>query len=253
MEMSGETEMKAAGMGESSSIDGTGTSALKGKKVHFTWDAENGQYTKKFDEETQGEESHLDGLIEDTDLRGLLPEKAVSTGAEWTAKNAVVLELFSAGGNWQWALEGLDASGMGGGPDAEMMSDMRLVLGESMQGTVTCRYEGMKEKDGTQYMAIAVEIEIDSENDLTEHVNDAMESADTPVPITATSVVMSMVIEGKGTLYWDGEAGHMYAFDYKGDFEMNMEMAMSVEQGGTQEIEMSMDMDGTMNLGVETE
>ena len=254
MEMAGESETKVPGMpGEDASINGTGTSALKGKKVHFTWDAEKGEYTKKFDEETEGEESHLDGLVEDTDLRGLLPDKAVSEGDEWDAENSVVLELFSPGGNWQWNLEGIEAPGMGGGPDAEMMSDMRMVLGESMEGSVTCRYEGMKEKDGSQYMAIAVEINIDSENDLTEHVNESMEEADIPVPMEVTSVVMSMVLEGKGTLYWDGESGHMYAFDYKGEFEMNMEMAMSIEQGGTQEIEMSMDMDGTMELGVETE
>ena len=255
MEMESETVVSMPGTdGEAVEVSGSGTSQLKGKKVIFTWDAEKGEYTKKYDEETEGDEAFLTELVEDTDLRGFLPDKAVSEGDEWTVENDMIIEMLGAGGNWQWKLEGMDNAAQMGAPDAEMMSDLRLVLGETLEGSITCTYAGMKEKDGTEYMAIKIVVDVQSENDLTDYMAEVMESVETPIPIAMDieEMTMTMDLAGKATLFWNGEAGHMHAFDYEGEFNMGMNMSMSVEAQGTQEIAMEMEMSGEMGLKVDT-
>lgn len=254
MEMQVESKTSAMGQNSEQDAKGEGTSKLKDKIVTFTWDADSGAYTKKYDEEAKGEDEWLPSLVEDMDLRGLLPDKEVSVDDEWTADNAIVADLFAAGGNWQWnvEMEGVDSPG---GPSPEMMTDLRELLGDSLDGDVTCKFVGSKEVDGVSYLAINVTIKIGSKTDMAEFMTDQMSKAEVPegVTIEVSKMDMDTTMEGKGTLLWDGKAGLMHSFEYEGEFTMIMDMGMDIDAFGQQmKNDMHMEMSGDMKLDVST-
>jgi hypothetical protein len=68
-------------------------SKLEGQTVLFTWDAKAEEYNATYDESSKdGDADLLLDLREDMDLRGFLPEKAVSEGDSWELTGRVIFE-----------------------------------------------------------------------------------------------------------------------------------------------------------------
>ena len=258
LEMDVDVKIAVMGQNQDQSETMEGVTNLKDKKVVFKWNDEKGEYETKFHEETEGDAELLTDLIENMDLRGLLPEagKEVAVDDEWTPENEVIADIFAAGGNLKWEIEGASAAAMGGGPDPEMMSNLRALLSDTIEGDMRCIYRGTKEVDGKPYQRIEVVIEVKSTADMLEYVEAAMEEAEMPEGATMPEVTqMDMVteLEGKGELLWNAEAGVMHSFNYEGSLSMEMEMAMSMDaMGQSMEMEMAMEMSGDMKLEVTT-
>ncbi len=250
------TEAGVSVMGNDQDMDasGEGASKLNDLTVVFSWDDEESEYTKAYDEESEGEDSWLTDLSEDTDLRGLLPTTEVSEDDEWVADSSVLVTLFAPGGNLQWDLD-IEGDQSTSGPDAEMMSNLGNMLGEALEGEVKCKYVGKKDADGASLLAIEVTVNIDSITDMSEMVEAGMAEQEMPegVEIEISRMDMELHLEGKGTLLWDAKAGLVHSFKYAGETGMIMDMDMDINAMG-QEMEnsMHMEMSGEMKLDVTT-
>ncbi|MCP5022672.1 MAG: hypothetical protein GY930_12970 [bacterium] len=250
------TEANAAGMGQNQNMDasGEGASKLNDLTVIFSWDEEESEYTKAYDEESEGEAEWLTDLTEDTDLRGLLPTEDVSVDDEWVADSSVLVSIFAPGGNLQWDME-IEGKQGAGGPDAEMMSNLGSMLEESLEGEVKCKYVGKKDADGKSMLAIEVTVDIDSITDMTEMVEEGMADQDLPesVEIEVARMDMELHMEGKGVLLWNAETGLVHSFKYTGETGMIIDMDMNINAMGNEvENSMHMEMSGEMELNVTT-
>ena len=87
---------------------------------------------------------------------------------------------------------------------------------------------------------IAISIDVESSNDMTEQVLEQM--GDLPEEVQAMNMEIEymdveMDIEAEGILYWDMSANHAHSMTLSGSMNMVMDMAMNMSQGG-QEMQM---------------
>ncbi|MCA9001822.1 MAG: hypothetical protein KDB61_07860, partial [Planctomycetes bacterium] len=154
----------------------------------------------------------------------------------------------------QWEIE-MDGEAAGGGPDAEMMSNLGELLGDSMDGEVKCKYVGKKEADGAEYLAIELTVNIDTVTDMIDMVQEGMAEQEMPegVEIDVSRMDIELHMEGKGTLLWDAKGGHFHSFVYKGDTSMVMDMDMNINAMGQEMTNsMHMEMSGEVGLNATT-
>ena len=229
-----------------------GTSELIGSIVKFAWDDEEEAYTKTFaDEESDVDEEKLEGLVEDMDLRFLLPDEAVSEGDSWDIELSNLPDLIAPGGDLAWDVEvdGVDSAMMGGGPDPEMMSNLRKMMGEMLEGEATATFVGIEDGKAVIELSIA----IDTARDMTDMVSDMMANAPEGMAPEIERMDVEFSIEATGKAYWDMEAGHISGLELQGDLSVTMDMEMSMDMGQAMTIEVSMAMSGSIEQGLEVE
>jgi hypothetical protein len=239
-----EMEMMPGGGQET---DMTATSELEGKSVAFTWDEDSEEYDAAW-HESEGDDELLENLSEDMDLRVLLPPTSVEEGATWDIDVAKLTDVLALGGDMGLEPEIEDEAqslpgmgGMGGG-----MGDM---LGESIEGTATGEFKGLQELDGVHVAAIAVKIDVEGSNDMTEQVNEQMEKMGDQVgEMSVEYADVELDLQAEGTLYWNMDTHHAHSFELGGTMHMVMDTAMKVSQGGQElRIEQMLEMSGTFD------
>lgn len=247
-------EMSHAMMGDMS-MDMSGESPLEDLSVVFVWNEEDGDYRVKFAEDSDGDEELLEGLVEDTDLRGFLPGNEVSEGDTWSVEPEVLRGLLAFGGAMKMEFDSDDlqemSMGMGGGspppPDA--------FLGE-LEGEVTAEFTGTREEDGATCAVIKVIAEISSAKDMTDFFVEQMEEAELPegmeeMEMSYQSVDIEFEWEAEGILLWNMDAGRLQSIEMNGNGASTIDMAMSMAMMG-QEMDMEMSMvmsgDGTTSI-----
>jgi hypothetical protein len=238
-----EAEMIPGG-GDEKSIEAS--SELEGKSVVFTWNEEDGDYDVAY-HESEGDEELLEGLEEDMDLRALLPEGEVAEGDTWEIDVKSLTNVLAPGGDMALVPE-LDDEEMMGMPGMENMGrGMNDMLGDLLEGDASGTFNGFQEVDGVRVAVIAIAISIESSNDMTDKVMEAMEEM--PEEIGEFSIDymdVEIEIEGEGTLYWDVEAGHAHSYEMQGSMGFITDMGMNVAMGDQEmEIEQTFEMSGT--------
>jgi hypothetical protein len=219
-------------------------SELEGKTVVFAWDADSGAYTTSFDG-GEGDETLLEGLEEDMDLRVLLPGTEVSEGDTWELDVKSLRTLLAYGGNLKLVpndMEGMDMNA--GMPGMDSMSDFSSVFGDMLEGEASAEYRGTREIDGVSCAVIHVVVDISASADISDKVRDAMDEM--PEQISAAEIEhmdLEMELEGEGDLYWDLAAGVVHSFELSGTTSMAMDMAMALSMG-----EQSMNMEQNLQL-----
>ncbi|MEE8468435.1 MAG: hypothetical protein V3T22_08270, partial [Planctomycetota bacterium] len=167
-EMNLEMVIEAMGQSEEQNPSGAGTSPLEGETVVFTWDDEDEEYKVTFPEDAEGDEDLLANLIEDMDLRVLLPDGEVSEGDSWDIPLAGLVDVLAPGGDLKLDID-MDGAGAGmGSPPPEMMSNMREMFGDMLEGSATATFSSTRDVDGTTVAVIDIEIDIDTARDMTE-------------------------------------------------------------------------------------
>jgi hypothetical protein len=245
--------MQVEVMGNSNSSDKTveSESELEGKTVVFTWNEDEGKYTKAFESEGEDEEQ-LEGVLEDMDLRALLPKGEVAEGDTWNIDVKGLLPILSPGGDLKLVPTEADDMMEGGMPGVGSMSDW---IGDLLEGEATGTFVGMREVDGVKVAVIKVEVDIQSARDMTSLVLDALENADMPPEVQNMEfehVDVEFELEGEGELLWDASAGRARSFHMSGPTRVQMDMGMSIEVPGqgSMAIEQVMEMSGTSNISV---
>ncbi len=226
---------------------GTGSSELEGTTVVFSWDADSEEYDKSF-VDGEGDDELLEGLVEDMDLRVLLPDGDVSEGDEWDIALGDLPEVLAPGGDLALDIEIEGGESPMGGPDPTMMTNLREMFGDMMEGEATGRYMGTREIDGKKVGVIALKIDIETARDMSDIVGDLMgDQIPEGMEMNIDRMDVEMSMSGEGELHWDLKAGRVHAMKLTTDVEMAMDMEMGMDMGGQQmSMEMSMEMSGTV-------
>lgn len=231
-------------------------SALQGKEVIFTWNAEEEEYATAFPDD-EGDKELLEGLHEDLDLRGFLPDGEVEEGEEWEVDPVVLAEVLAPGGDLKLVPEEVEMAG-GMNPTDTGMGDFSSWFSEGLEGSVKARFEGTRETaSGVKVGEITIEVDITSAVDMTEKSQERLERAELPAhveEIEITSSDLQLALESEGTLLWNLEAGCALSFELKGEFELSADTTMEISaQGIVLQLETVMDFSGTLSSSSRTE
>ena len=239
-------------MGESN-MEMTGTSELTGVRVQFSWDDDAGEYAVSFPEGEEGDEELLEGLDQNMDLAGLLPEGEVSVGDTWSIDPQGLRPTFAPGGAVKVDVEMPDAEedmmGMGNQPTPDQF------IGD-FEGDVTGELVGMREEGGVNVAVIKLSIDVSSNKDVSEAAADMMGDAmeEQGIEMELESMDSEFSFEGEGELLWNVQAGVIYSLEFSGESSQVMDMAMTVNaQGQEMDFEQSMTLSGSYSVSVTTE
>jgi len=237
-----EAELMPGG-GEEKTIEAS--SELEGKTVAFKWNEENGEYDVEYFE-SEGEDELLEGLTEDMDFRALLPPGEVAEGESWDIDVKKLTTILAPGGDMGLVPE-LDEEEMGMMPGMQDFGrGMNDMLGDLLEGEANGTFKGYQEVDGTRVAVIALTISIESSNDMTEKVAEAMGKLPIEAEVEIDYMDIEVTIEGEGTLYWNVEAGHAHSYDLSGSMGFITDMGMTMTMGDqNMEMEQTFEMSGT--------
>jgi hypothetical protein len=176
-------------------------SPLEGRRVRFTWNAEEERYEAESADEEELEEDLAAWLAGDLDLLELLPPMEVETEDEWELDPKLYL-------CFMWPSGLLDFHAEGEEPGEEDRAPSRQTI-ERLEGSGTARLEEVREEDGLRLAVIHVELEITTGSDtvLPALEEDDLEEGEFPRPEIAIEVEIERSLEG--TILWDLEHGHV--------------------------------------------
>lgn len=203
-------------------------SALLGKKVAFTWDAEHGRYDKAFVPEEK-ENDLLGALDEDMDLRVLLPAGEVAVGDAWDVDLASFHRVLAPGGDVALVPEATDDRSIRTRGDAQSLEQS---LGKDLEGHVRATLAGTREVDGVTLARVTIEVNVHSDVDMTAAARKAQESSDGPAGVEIDSVRAEYSLEGKGELLWDLAANRFRSFELSGQTSIKSTVSTRVEVNG---------------------
>lgn len=169
------------------------TSALEGKHVLFTWDADESEYTRAWGGDDKGDDELYEHARGDMDCLVLLPAKSVAEGDAWDVEAQVMNSILAPGGDLRLRADGADEE------DEEL--DFERALEENLTGKVRATFKGVREEGGVRVGIIAFTADLESKAELDA---DGDEQA----------VVTTMKLEGE--LTWDLKAGHFHALQLSG-------------------------------------
>ena len=174
-------------------------SPLEGRRVRFTWDADEERYGAEAADEDDLDEELAAWLAEDLDLRLVLPRAEVEPGDEWELDPKLYLAFM-------WPSGLLDFHADEEEPSEEDRDPSRQTI-ERLAGSGTARLEEVREEDGVRVAVIHVELAITtgSENTLPALEGDP-DAGEFGRPEIQVEVELERTLEG--TILWDLEHGH---------------------------------------------
>jgi len=220
---------------------------LEGKQVQFRWDADAETYDVSY-HDCEGDESALEDLGVDMDLRMLLPDSEVSEGDSWMLEPEQVRNLILFGSDTGELSPDMEDDPMGIGPliESELLPQIESLLEEL---SAECTYKGRREVDGTAVGAIEVTLEGEGSIDLSGLIRGLIDSQvpeGMDIAVEIDEAVVSLTLEGEGTLLWDLGAGRLHSFEMSPELEILIDVALTVEAAGeSQEFEASVELLGS--------
>jgi hypothetical protein len=185
-------------------------SALEGLTILFKWNDKEEAYEPSFPE-GKGDETLLERLKEDMDLRAFLPDSDVKEDAKWTVKaGAAALFIFP---NGQVKLE--DAEKEEGEEDR---SEIDHELTDNLEGKIEAHFKGTREEDGQTVAVIELKGELKSKADMDS-------AAQGKIEITISGDLT-------GEILWDTKAKHVRSATAAFEQKVTYTASMSYENGG---------------------
>lgn len=211
-------------------------SALEGRSVRFTWDEETGEYEREL-VRTEGEpEGAADaelvaGLVEDLDLRGILPESAVDIGEAWEFDVRALDRMLRPGGDLQ--LLGSD----GEGEDEDFDRHVDEAIDATLKGKATARLASLREVEGRNCAVLSIEGETTA--------NGEFEDDD------LGGVTIELASRATGEIVWDLAAGHVVSAELAADVRTRFVRKVEFDfEGETVRVEDDMTFSGTTKLEI---
>lgn len=199
---------------------------LEGKSVRFTWNQKTESYDVKY-HESEGDSSELEGLIEDMDVRLLLPDGPVSAGDTWEVDAKRLQPLFMPGG---FAVPGADKSASGGEEIQKNLESQFETFLETFK--VACTYKGAREEGGAKVGEIAFTFEGKASLELGSLMETAMaQLGGGQVPEMSIDGSCGMTIDGEGSCLWNLETKRLSTFAMHADLGLDLSMELSGKQG----------------------
>lgn len=202
-----------------------GSGLLEGLTVGFTLDEETGDYEAAWADDSEGKGEWLEGLHADMDGAAFLPGDAVSAGDSWEIDLAAAGELLWPGGElFVDDGPGADNPDVPEGGIVILVPSARDVRRlDELEGSLIAKYAGQREVDGRSVGVIELELELEGELDIADHLQE-----DSPIDQVFDSAVLGLTYEGSGELHWDLEGHHMasLAFEARTESETEIEWAV---------------------------
>ena len=222
-------------------------SALEGESVLFRWQEEEGEYAAELEDQDSAGGPDLAGLVEDLDLRGLLPDGDAAEGDEWEVPAGEVETLFALGGDFlrlpaaapegsYVALDELQVLASGFVVPSEVAGDF--------SGEATAEWTATREVDGRKLAVIEVAIDGTLSAELEDELLRAMTSLGLDDGRSDLEFSLAWSLEGEGELLWDLEAGHFRSFRLESEVEITGAIAWVEDLGGYE-----LEFDGDFRLG----
>jgi len=220
----------------------TSTSPLEGRTVRFTWDEGEGAFQVAADDDKDLDAAQAAELLEDMDLRRVLPSKEVAEGDEWELDPKLYLAFM-------WPSGLLDFHGEGEEPSEVGRQTSHQTI-ERLEGSGTARLEEVREEDGVRVAVIHVELTIQTGS---EHVLEAVEEGDAAHP--ELQFESEIERELSGTIVWDLEHGHARSAELECKASRVDTRAWNAEdeEGGEVAVETSQRLEGTIHYSASVE
>jgi len=217
-------------------------SALVGRTVLFTWDAESEEYSASWGDGEDGDSDLLEGLVADMDFKDLLPDGEVTRGDSWDFKAEALSGFGMPGGNTALLPKDMDV-----GVDIEMFEELMgdfedqlySAFDDLLEGTLRASHAGPAEDRGEGVLAISLELETDGSFDFSEMIDELMQSLlesegidPSEVDIAITEAAIELEFEAGGELYWDTAANRSSAANLAGDMILGVSFAAEGEVEG---------------------
>tara|TARA_R110002074_G_scaffold290903_2_gene462739 strand:+ start:4317 stop:5381 length:1065 start_codon:yes stop_codon:yes gene_type:complete len=259
-EIQGELAVESMGFNGEESSHAAGESALTGKAVTFTRDADDADAVEvAWVEGEGGPDELLEGLLVDTDLLGFLPTKDVAVGDSWDVPGDALVRLLVPGGASATELEsdGDEASlemtivGL----NLVFLSQFEETVGESQSCDATATFTGEREVDGVRMAVLKLDVELETARDVSEVMRAFLENLDDEdVTAELTGCDMTVALEATGELLWNLDAGHVHGLDLKGDLRIEMERGVEVDaQGQEITVDLILELEGELTLTLTVE
>ena len=177
----------------------------------------------------------MEGLLEDTDFRALLPDDEVDEGDEWEIDISKAQGIFSPGGDLRFITE--DA------PDYDSMDEalngdqgtLYDHFNEDCEGDLMAVFDGIQKTDDGEFAVIQLSFEISNALDRTEESQEQLEESDAYPPGIDKAEFehhdIEVTYEGEGILLWDLKAGHFHSFEASGEYVLLQEYGILAEIG----------------------
>lgn len=219
-----ELSMKAE-IGDETEDGSEEAAEFEGRTVRFVWDEDKKEYTKSW-HESEGDDDKLEGLLDDMDLRVLLPSKKVAEGDTWDVPAEGLAALFMPGG-------------LVGGGDESADEEAFAAFEEELRGQVEefvkefkvhCTYGGTREDDGVRVAEIRFTFEGAPKLDLGPLVERIAQESGAP----QADIVASLGgdLKGDGTLLWNQGASRAHAFDMSSQIGLSADLEAQAEEQG---------------------
>lgn len=227
-------------------------SELEGEAVRFRWNEESETYDLAF-VDSDVDEDLLEGLVEDMDLRALLPDHDVAVDESWNVDPRALPTVMAPGGDLKLVA---DNSGYGLGDMSGQMGELSDWFDENLRGEVRCRLVEVVREGDREIAVVAITMELENDVDLTELAQDELAKVELPPGSSGIEVEhmrTNLAIEGEGRLEWDLAGGHFHELALSGDFRMKMDLGVNIELAGFGEVstQQEFDMSGTLTFGAE--
>lgn len=202
---------------------------LEGKTVRFLWDEDAAEFKKSF-HESNGDDSLLESLIDDMEVRALLPGKKVSADDTWEVDGDKLTALFFPGG----VAGGVSSDG--DGPDVDAMSEaMAEQFAEAFKDfRVRCTYKGSRESDGKQVGEIAFTYDGNGSLDLGSVLDELSGSFGPGAEDMDITADATLKLKGEGTLLWDLATGSLHSYEMQADVGLGFNLQLRTSQQGQQ-------------------
>lgn len=210
---------------------------LEGSSVLVRWDPEQEVYVAEAEEGESIDDDVLRDLIEDMDLRQLLPDDEVEPGDEWDVDVDAYARLMWPGGFLRFHDEDEEFD------EGDAATDRELV--ENLEGSATVRFEELRSEDGVTVAVLAVSFDVESQASRTIEGPEDREAERTT----------RIHREIEGHVYWDVEAGHLLSAQLEADADLEVVETgtLTSPQGDELELSQTRVFSGTISYTIEIE
>jgi len=224
-------------------------SKLEGASVVFTWAGDG--YETAFEGDKKADQSLLEGLTEDLDLRGFLPNHEVANGDTWSVPADAVKALLAPCGDIKLRpTEGSDSMSQS---NQFSQNDM---IGD-LAGTFEATYGGTREEDGARVAVIHLKIDARSAKDMSGRLEEMKGQMKEHLPEGMSMDLSAMDaeyhLEAEGDLLWNPESGLAASLHMSGEMRMVIDMSMTMTVGGgDKDMDISQTFSGNQTLSFTT-
>lgn len=214
----------------------THVSPLVGETVVFIAKQADAPLVGVWPPDRRGDEELLEDLVEDLDLRGLLPAHAVAVGDSWKADVSVVRDLLFPGGD----LKSHSKNAAAAAPeDRKLAQD----LGRDIEGNLTVRLESVEGE--LARLALTLDVKLTGSSPIPTAADTEFRS-----PVRGTRQV-TWTYEGGGSATWHVAKGRLTSLELAADaLETEIETTTTPFPSGTIDVVTTSTFTGKLTLGL---